>query len=117
MLGLLLPGFADLRLMYIGKGSDTLMPSERAVRLARERLTRIKELCRQQGATLHYLIPAAGKVSYMNEVKEGARQAQVEIWEPAPLGTYMPEDFSDGYHLKLELAPAFTHKLAQMVQQ
>jgi hypothetical protein len=115
MLGRLLPGFADLRLMFIGKGQDTLMPREQAVRVARERLIRIKELCRQHGATLHYVMPAAGKVSYMDEVKEGARQARVDVWEPAPLGTYSPKDFSDGYHLNLELAPAFTRKLAQMV--
>jgi hypothetical protein len=117
LIGRLLPGFGDLRLLLIGKKPPLNIPSNEVVSRARQRLVRIKELCRQNGANLHYVVPASGVVSFLEEVKEAAKQADVPVWEPAPLGTYSSKDFGDGYHLNLDQSPGFTHKLATMISE
>jgi hypothetical protein len=112
LLSRVLPDVRELTRLLPDRGVARPFDSS-TYRVARERLVRLNALTQGYGVRLLVVSPPTlGGRSVDDPVVRAAVAAEVSFIEPAAPGTYLAQDFVDGFHMNARAAADFTKRLA-----
>jgi hypothetical protein len=115
VLGQILPDLSSLTHSF---NSAPRLPAGSALReLATQRLIQLRELCRNHGAELVFVIPPSNEDMGTATVLQAAADLGVQTLIPIAPGVLPLSDYSDRFHLNAKGAGKFTPALAAGLRQ